>query len=488
MQLANGGCGEDGGLLLSPPMVGELHLTGIAIVAVAATLCGLLMARFKQPEIVGYILAGIILGPSGIGLVSDRDQVGALAELGVLMLLYFVGMELSLRSFRHLWRIGLISTVMQVGGSFLAMWALTAYLGWPLTHAVFFGFVLALSSTAVAIKMLGDIGQLRTRVGRITVGVLIAQDLAVAPMMLIVGSMAGDGFSFSVIFRLVLLVGVLVGVIGYLTRRQRTSLPFAPLIVGNHDLTSIAALAWCFGMAAVTGLIGLSAAFGAFLAGLIVGNSAHRQEIFRTAKPFESVLIMVFFLSIGLLIDLRHMWENLGLVILLWMLATVFKTALNTGVLRLLGEPWPRAFESSLILAQIGEFSFVLGAVAIDRGLIDSDLHRFIVSVTALSLFCSPFWMASARRLNHRAAYRVHGLGALLRLIYFREWRLSRQVGRTFIGHATNSLVRLRRFAEPLMRWKQTRSRRKATAQTATTPHAREPKSDADRRIGEGET
>ena len=328
-------------------MGGELHLTGIAIVAVAATLCGLLMARLRQPEIVGYILAGIILGPSGFALVSDREQVSALAELGVLMLLYFVGMELSLRSFRKLWRIGLISTVMQIGGSFLVMWALTAYLGWPLKYAVFFAFVLALSSTAVAVKMLGDIGQLRTRVGRVTIGVLIAQDLAVAPMMLIVGSMAGDGISVSVIVRLVVFVALIIGVIGYLTRRQRTSLPFAPLIFGNHDLTSIAALAWCFGLAAVAGLIGLSAAFGAFLAGLIVGNSAQRREVFRTAKPFESVLIMVFFLSIGLLIDLRHLWENLTLVLLLWALVTVFKTALNTAVLRLLGETWPRAFESS---------------------------------------------------------------------------------------------------------------------------------------------
>lgn len=428
-------------------MGGELHLTGIAIVAVAATLCGLLMARLKQPEIVGYILAGIILGPSGFGLVSDREQISALAELGVLMLLYFVGMELSLRSFRKLWRIGLISTAMQIGGSFLVMWALTAYLGWPLKYAVFFAFVLALSSTAVAVKMLGDIGQLRTRVGRVTIGVLIAQDLAVAPMMLVVGSMAGDGISVSVIVRLVFSVALIIGVIGYLTRRQRTSLPFAPLILGNHDLTSIAALAWCFGLAAVAGLIGLSAAFGAFLAGLIVGNSAQRREVFRTAKPFESVLIMVFFLSIGLLIDLRHLWENLTLVLLLWALVTVFKTALNTAVLRFLGESWPRAFESSLILAQIGEFSFVIGAVALSRGVIDSDLHRLIVSVTALSLFCSPLWMASARRLNHRAAYRVHGLSALLHLIYFREWRISRQLGRTLVGYVSLWLGQIRRLA-----------------------------------------
>jgi len=157
-------------------------------------------------------------------------------------------------------------------------------------------------------------------------------------------------------------------------------------------------------------------------------------------------LIMVFFLSIGLLIDLRHLWENLTLVLLLWALVTIFKTALNTAVLRFLGESWPRAFESSLILAQIGEFSFVIGAVALSRGVIDSDLHRLIVSVTALSLFCSPLWMASARRLNHRAAYRVHSLSALLRLIYFREWRISRQLGRILIDYTSMWLGQIHRL------------------------------------------
>ncbi|MDE0813281.1 MAG: cation:proton antiporter [Alphaproteobacteria bacterium] len=408
-------------------MESNFDLTGIAVVAGAATLCGTLITRLGQPAIVGYILAGVLLGPSGLALISDRAQVGALAELGVLMLLYFVGMELSLRNFRRGWRIAVFSTVMQVTVSVVVLLAITRFFGWPASHAVFFGFVLALSSTAVAIRMLEEVGELRTRVGRVTVGVLVAQDLAVGPMLLIVGALAGEGFAVVVVFKIAASVALLAAATVYLSRRRRINLPISVAMVGGMDLTPIAALTWCFACAALSGLLGLSPAFGAFLAGLLVGNSAQRQIVMESAHPIRSVLLMVFFLSIGLLIDLNFLWANLGLVLLLWFLVSVFKTALNTTILRFMGESWRRAFLSSLILAQLGEFSFVLGAAAIDRGVIDSDLYRMVVAVTVLSLMTGPLWLTTARRLHHRAAQRTDDLGRLLRLIYFREWRFTRR-------------------------------------------------------------
>ena len=163
----------------------SIELTGLALVAAAATLCGMAMARLNQPAIVGYILAGVILGPSGLGLVGDRGQIAALAELGVLMLLYIIGMELSVRSFRRMWRVAVFSTGLQILVSLVAMLFLGYALGWPMTHVLLFAFVLALSSTAVAVKMMEDVGALRQRTGRIAVGVLIAQDLAVALMMIV---------------------------------------------------------------------------------------------------------------------------------------------------------------------------------------------------------------------------------------------------------------------------------------------------------------
>lgn len=407
-------------------MEGALHLTGITIVVLAAMICGMAMTAVRQPPVIGYIFAGMILGPSGLQLVHDREQVTTLAELGVLMLLFFIGMELSLRSFRRMWRLAILTTLIQIGASAGAMFLLVPLLGWPMEQAVLFGFVIALSSTAVAVRMLEDIGELRTRAGRITVGVLIAQDLAVAPMLLIVGSMSGGGFSYWLIVKVAAAVAILTGAILFLSGRRKINLFFASLLTTKPDLVPVTALCLCFGFAAVAGLTGLSPPFGAFLAGLLVGSSAQRQPLYEMAKPIESILMMAFFLSIGLLIDLAFLWENLGVVVLLWLFITVFKTALNTTVLHVLGERWPVAFLSSAVLAQIGEFSFVLGGAAMDRWIIGTEIHRLIVAVTVLSLISSPLYLATARRVQQRALHPIDSLKDVLLHVYSREWVFTR--------------------------------------------------------------
>jgi CPA2 family monovalent cation:H+ antiporter-2 len=445
-----------------------IELTGLAVVAAAATLCGMAMARLNQPSIVGYIFAGVILGPSGLALVGDRGQIEVLAELGVLMLLYIIGMELSVRSFRHMWRIAVFSTGLQILVSLIAVLFLGYALGWSMSHVLLFAFVLALSSTAVGVTMMEDVGALRQRVGRIAVGVLIAQDLAVAPMLIILMGLSGDGFDFFIVLEICLTVGLLVLLIRYLSRRQKFNLPFLNLILGKVDLRPVIALAWCFTAAAFAGFVGISAVFGAFLAGLVVGSSQQRHELFAAAKPIESILLMTFFLSIGLLIDLQFLWDNLGLVLLLWAFVTIFKTALNTAIFRAMGESWQHAFLSSLFLAQIGEFGFILGGVAIDSSIIDSDLYRLVVAVTVLSLITSPIWMNSARRVQHRAARRMDTIGGLLRLVYFREWRFTRRNSRALYDAAIWIVTRIEIWVERLRRHirEQIRNRRR-TQRTA---------------------
>ena len=250
-------------------------LTGVVIVVVAATLCGMLMVRFKQPAIIGYILAGVILGPSALGLVENRESINLLAELGVIMLLFFVGMELSLRAFRAIWKVALVTSMVQILASVGVVYGIAVYFDWPFEWALLFGFCLALSSTAVAINVLDDAGELRTTVGKVAVGVLIAQDLAVGPMLVVISNLSGEGgINPVVVLEVALSIGLLLLFILILTRRTKVNLPFHHLTMGNPALTPMAALTWCFGFATVAGLIGLSPAFGAFLAGLVVGNSA----------------------------------------------------------------------------------------------------------------------------------------------------------------------------------------------------------------------
>ncbi len=379
-------------------------ITELAIVVVGALGCGLVMRYFRQPILLGYILAGAVLGPSGFGFVQSREQVQLLAELGVLMLLFFIGMELNLRDFRAVWKVAVLTTAFQIVVAFLGMYLLGLLLDWPLALTVVVGFVVALSSTAVAIKMLDEIGEKRTRVGYVTIGILIAQDLAVIPMILIVGAFRGDGgIGPLAIVKILLSIVFLALMIAYLGKRKRVRLPFAREIGRNRELLPLAGLGFCFGAAALSGLLGLSASYGAFLAGLVIGNSTSRRAMIHYTEPIQTVLLMVFFLAIGLLIDIQYIWANLGTVLMLVFFVAVLKTALNIGLIRAMGETWPRAFLSSVLLAQLGEFSFILAAQGLAVAAIDWESHRLLVAVTVISLLVSPVWLEAARRL-HRIA------------------------------------------------------------------------------------
>lgn len=401
-------------------------LTGLAVVVLAAAICGVIMTRIRQPAIVGYIFAGVLLGPSALGVVQDRGQIGALAELGVLLLLFLIGMELSLRGFKGVWRTAITATVLQIAASVGVALALSLLFDWPLGVAILLGFVIALSSTAVVIKMLEEMNILRTPVAQITIGVLLAQDLAFVPMLLTVGSLAGGSFDWVAGAKIVASMGVLALLIVYLSRRRKIRLPFARQVAGHPDLTPLRGLALCFGAAAITGVLGLSPAYGAFLAGLVIGSSTERAAFHRSIQPIQSILIMVFFLSIGLLIDLGYIWHNIGTVLMVLFIVTVFKSALNIGVLRLAGQPWAHAFIAGILLAQIGEFSFLLGHTAFAAGLIDEAAFRLVVAVTALSLVISPLWLVSARRLLRIAILSVTSGHEVVRLF------LGRYAGRVF--------------------------------------------------------
>ena len=450
------------------------ELTFFALVAVVALICGMVLTRLRQPAIVGYIVAGVVLGPTGLALVEDRDQVNVFAELGVLLLMFVIGMELSLRAFKTVLRVALLGALMQIGVGLGVMLLLAQVLGWSIELAVLFGFVVALSSTAVAIKMLEDIGELRSEIGRGAVGILIAQDLAVVPMMLVLNSMATEaGFEAVSIVPIAFAVGFLALFVWYLSRRHKISLPMSRWFTGDHDLTPLAALAFCFAAATVSGLLGLSAAYGAFLAGLLIGNSTDRRAMIRAARPIESVLLMVFFLSIGLLIDLDYIWQHLASVFVLLLVVTVGKTALNAGVLRLLGEPWPRAFLIGVVLGQVGEFSFVLVALGLGNGLIGTEDHRLAVSVIALSLMISPLWLNVARRLHNLAATSIDTVNELFMTLYPDETAAVQQTADSAARGAYRMAVAVQRHTRRLLA-------RRGEARPTLAPKAAAPKAAAD--------
>jgi CPA2 family monovalent cation:H+ antiporter-2 len=393
------------------------ELTATAIVALAALVCGVVMARFKQPAIVGYILAGVVLGPSGAGLVANREAVATLAEFGVLMLLFVVGIELDLRRFIQGWKVAVFVTLVQIAGSVGTALLLRPLLGWSFGLALVLGFAVAVSSTAVVIKMLESSGDDDTTVGRITVGILIAQDIAVVPMMLVLGGISRAGISPLDAGKVVFSVAFLAALFWLLVNR-RLRLPVTGKLARHVELGPLTALAWCFGAAALSGMMDLSPAYGAFLAGVVIGNSSQRESILKSAEPVGNVLLMVFFLSIGLLLDFTFIWKNLGTVMLLLLMVTLFKTALNVAALRLTRQDWGTAVLAGAALAQIGEFSFLLAEVGKATRLITGAETKLVVAVAVLSLALSPFWLFTMHRL-HRVA-EASSLKALLGAVYGR--------------------------------------------------------------------
>ncbi|BDA85606.1 hypothetical protein Sa4125_31480 [Aureimonas sp. SA4125] len=399
------------------------HGTGlvqVAFVIVVAVTAGLFLMRLKQPPMVGFILAGVALGPTGLGVIGDSANVSALAEMGVLMLLFFIGMELSLKAF-----VQTLKPAMKIaGGQLLAAMAISfglkAVSSATYPEAIILGFIIALSSTVVAMKVLEEIGELRTDVGRITVGVLIAQDIAVVPMLILATSLGGSSEAswLGIVVKIAVAVGLLAVLLWYLGRRPKLRWSFAAAVENNVEILALGSIAFCFAAASISGVLGLSPAYGAFIAGLVIGSSTLRGRVIPVIEPIQSVLLVVFFLSIGLLIDLTFIAENWRLVLIASLFVVVAKTVFNIALIRLAGLPHKTAVEAGLAMAQIGEFSFILAAAAFASGAIGDDVYRLAIAVTAVTLLVSPAWMFIMRRIEGEARYGITEFRKALAEVY----------------------------------------------------------------------
>ncbi|MEI8320993.1 MAG: cation:proton antiporter [Alphaproteobacteria bacterium] len=378
-----------------------IPLTEIVTIVLCALVCGMILTRLKQPAVLGYVLAGVILGPSLLEGADIQTIIKALAELGVFMLLFTLGVDMNLRFFKSNWVITVGCVLLQFLFSIAAVYGISVFFNWSFGLVFVIGSMICLSSTAVAIKMLESMGELKTDIGHLTISILIAQDLAFVPMALAVHGLGDMGFSIGTLLaKICISVGILVALIWYLSRTERVRIPYLNQISHSGELLPLMTLSFCFGLAAITGALGLSASYGAFLAGLVLGNTAERHEIIKTTHPIQSTLLMVFFLSIGLLIDLKFIWSNITLISILMVVIAVGKTALNAGILHMFKQKWTVSFISSLVLAQIGEFSFVLADSGVSSHLLGPNEHKLVISLTVLSLIFSPFWMSIARKFQ----------------------------------------------------------------------------------------
>ena len=380
-----------------------MHIDPVLPVLVGAVLAilliGFALKALRQPQIVGYIIAGLVIGPHGFALLGDPDLIGRVGGIGLIMLLFFIGMEASPGALLSRWRVAIFGVILQVAATVALVWAIGVYYAWPLPLVVLIGFVISLSSTAVVLNLLKDWKELDSQTGQNVLVMLLAQDMALIPMIIVINLLAGEGTASSELIAQLVGAVVLIGIAAWVFTRDHVRLPFAARLRADHELQVFAALMLCFGLALFSGELGLSTALGAFVAGLVVSSARETDWVHRSLEPFRVVFVAVFFVSIGMLIDLHYVRENLLKLGLLVVLIVAVNTVLNALILKFLGSSWRRAGYAGALLSQIGEFSFILAAMAHTENMLPDGEYNLIVAVIALSLVLSPAWISLCKRL-----------------------------------------------------------------------------------------
>jgi CPA2 family monovalent cation:H+ antiporter-2 len=389
-------------------------LSALALLLAAAVGCGLVMNRLRMPAAAGFILVGMALGPSGAGLIATSDNIETLAELGVLMLLFIIGMEMRLAAFSKSLPLALGVTAVTCAVIPVSVALFTYAVHGEVLGGVVIGFMLSISSTAVAMKMIEDAEEKDTPAGRLAVAILVAQDLAVVPLLLITNTLGGAITPIALMgvgAKLALAFALLAGFIHVLNKIKSFRFPASEYLLKNFDVGTLGVLGICFASAAASGLMGLSPALGAFLGGLAVGHSTLRRGALTMAQPVQSILLFVFFLSVGLLIDLHYLIQQVWVIAAALLVVTGGKTVLNFILLTLAGKNFDTAFAASLFLSPVGEFSFVIAAAGLTAGALSPGGHKLAIAVIAMSLLASPIFFLLAR-LAHRLAVKHLGLAA----------------------------------------------------------------------------
>lgn len=361
-------------------------------------LVGTILRKLRQSHVIAYLLAGFILGPHLLGVIKDQEILARTGAFGVIFLLFFVGMEISPRRLTENWLISVVGTLLQIAVSLGLVSVLGMYLDWYTERIVLLGFVISLSSTAVVLKLLEDWNEVDTRVGQDVLGILLIQDILIVPMLICLSFLGGHQPTLQEL-TLQGIGGILIAaLVAWITIKDYIHIPFLKHLKEDHELQVFTSLGICFGMCLITGLLGLSSALGAFVGGMIVGSAKETHWMQQNLQSIRTIFIALFFVSIGMLIDIDFIIEKKWQILFLVLSALLTNTIVNSVILRSLGESWEVSLYGGSLLSQIGEFSFVISSVGYQGGIINYATYEITIAVIALTLFFSPGWILFIRQ------------------------------------------------------------------------------------------
>jgi len=366
-------------------------LQDLAIALAAALGFGLICRRLKQPPLLGYLVGGLLVGPSGIKLVSDAHSIEVLAEVGVVLLMFALGVETSFSELKPVRRFAVVGGAIQMIATVAIAWAAGSWWGLPAGTSILLGFIVAVSSTVVVLKVLMDRGALDAAHGRALLGLLIVQDLAVVLMVVLIPSLADPAKLNPGAIGLALgKAAVFLGTASWLGTRI---LPGAMKYVartGSKELLLLAGVVLCFGLSAASYFLGLSLALGAFIAGLVISESDQSHQLLADIFPLRDLFSTVFFVSVGMLVDLSVLGKDLGAAVAFIVAIVAGKALLGVATARLFRYPLRTSLAIGLGLAQIGEFSFVMADIGRSHGLLDDRLLAIVLASAVATIILTP--------------------------------------------------------------------------------------------------
>jgi len=386
-------------------------LLDVLVLLAGAMVLGALFERLRQSPLLGYLLAGTLLGPNALDLLPSHATVAATAELGVTLLLFTIGLEFSWRQLRALGPIALGGGTLQLLSTGAVVGLLARAVGLSTGTAIVLGAVVALSSTAAVIRLLTRRAELDAIHGRNALGILLLQDIAVVPIVLAVAALAGGGTAGGIAWELaraVALGALLVAGMWVALNHLLPRLFAARAAVENRDLPILLAIVTALGAAWISHALGFSPVLGSFVAGMLLAESPYATQIRADVVPLRTLFVTLFFSATGMLTDPAWVVANAALLSAVVLAVVVGKTAITAGVVRAFGFPPGQAVATGITLAQVGEFSLVVAAAARTGGLLNREYFDLIVATLVATLFLTPYLVAAAPRLA-TALGRRHG-------------------------------------------------------------------------------
>ncbi|MFN5676487.1 MAG: cation:proton antiporter, partial [Roseiflexaceae bacterium] len=366
----------------------------IALIVVAAFLGGAVAQRLGQPLIVGYILAGIMVGPYTAGpTVVKIHEIELLAEIGVALLLFALGLEFNFRKLVRVKWIAFLGTPLQILVCMGCGWGIGQFLGWSDIASLWLGAIVALSSTMVLLKTLAAQGELGSISSRIMISMLIVQDLAFVPIMLVLTELNQPDGGVSALIGAIVRAGIFLVVMVVVGTRLMPAILHRISQWGSRELFLVAITALGLGVGYATYLAGLSFAFGAFVAGMVLSESEYSHQALSDIVPLRDIFSMIFFVSVGMLLDPRYVWQYGAVIAGLVVVIMLLKAAVFVAITRLFGYRDGIPVAVGIGLLQVGEFAFVLSRVARSQQVIDADQDNLILAVALVTMLLTPLVM-----------------------------------------------------------------------------------------------